>query len=116
MNSRHRAVVAACVASQGHLRVDRRGVKTLTQMAKEIGTTKSTVRRWLRRDHWVLWMEYWASAEDIWEAEQQARAQLPHEVRVAKRQADRHRQAALMAHLDSCLAKLAIGNQVDGMA
>ena len=44
-------------------------MKTLTQMAKEIGTTKSTVRRWLRRDHWSLWMQHWASAEDLWEAE-----------------------------------------------
>jgi len=37
-------------------------------MAAELGTTKSTVRRWLRRDHWELWMEHWASAEEIWEA------------------------------------------------
>jgi uncharacterized protein YjcR len=36
-------------------------------MAAELGTAKSTVRRWLRRDHWDLWMEYWASVEEIWE-------------------------------------------------
>ena len=61
----HRAVAAAYIASQGHLRGDCRGPKTLTQMAKEIDTSKATVRRWLRRDHWPLWMEYWASVEDI---------------------------------------------------
>jgi predicted transcriptional regulator len=42
--------------------------KTLTQIAREIGTTKDTVRRWLRRDHWDLWMEHWASVEEIWAA------------------------------------------------
>jgi hypothetical protein len=37
-------------------------------MAAELGTSKSTVRRWLRRDHWDLWMENWASVDEIWEA------------------------------------------------
>ena len=59
--------VAAYVAAQRHLRCDLRGAKTLTQMAAELGTTKSTVRRWLRRDHWELWMENWASVDAIWE-------------------------------------------------
>jgi hypothetical protein len=36
-------------------------------MAAELGTTKSTVRRWPRRDRWQLWMENWASVEEIWE-------------------------------------------------
>jgi hypothetical protein len=58
-------------------------VKTLTQMAKEIGTI---VRGWLRRDHWPLWMDYWASDEELWEAEKQTRAQLSQGVREAKRE------------------------------
>jgi hypothetical protein len=60
--------IAAYVGAQRHLRGDLRGAKTLTQMADELGTTKSTVRRWLRRDHWELWMENWASADELWEA------------------------------------------------
>src|SRR5262245_23440733 len=77
------------------------------------GDPQSTVRRWLRRDHWALWMEHWASVEDIWEAEQQHRAQLPQQVKEAKRQADRDRQALLMAHLDCSLTELTTGHQVD---
>jgi uncharacterized protein YjcR len=58
------------------------GAKTLTQMATELGTSKSTVRRWLRRDHWDLWMERWASADELWVAAQQDREakQIAHEV------------------------------------
>ena len=54
--------VAAYLAEQRHLRGDLRGAKTLTRMAAELGTTRSTVRRWLRRDHWDIWMDHWASA------------------------------------------------------
>ena len=67
MKGTNRANVAAYVAAQRHLTCDLRGAKTLTQMATELGTTKNTVRRWLRRDHWDLWMEHWASADEIWE-------------------------------------------------
>src|SRR5262245_60253412 len=73
MKETHRSTIAAYVSAQRHLRGDGRGTKTLTRIAKEIGTTKSTVRRWLRRDHWALWMDHWASAEDIWEAGQRDR-------------------------------------------
>ena len=68
MKEMHRTAIAAYVSAQRHLRDDRRGAKTLTQMAREIGTTKNTIRRWLRRDHWGLWMEYWGSAEEMGEA------------------------------------------------
>ena len=60
--------MAAYVAADRHLKACGRGAKTLTQIGREIGTTKATVRRWLRRDHWDLWMEHWASIEEIWEA------------------------------------------------
>src|SRR5262245_45695917 len=43
------------------------------QMASELAATKSTVRRWLRRDHWELWMEHWASTDELWEAAQENR-------------------------------------------
>jgi hypothetical protein len=68
MKGTNRTNVAAYVAAHRHLRDDLRGGKTLTQMAAELGTSKSTVRRWLRRDHWDLWMDHWASVEEIWEA------------------------------------------------
>ena len=57
--------MTAYVAAQGH--IDRQRAKTLTQMAAELGASKSTVRRWLRHDHWELWMEHWASVDEIWE-------------------------------------------------
>ena len=116
MKERYRTIITTYIAAQRHLRGDGRDAKTLTQMAKEIGTTKSTVSRWLRRDHWAHWMDHWASAEEIWKAEQQTRAQLPQEVREAKRQATGQGQAVLMAHLDRCLAELASGDQIDTMA
>jgi IS30 family transposase len=74
MKETNRSNLTAYLAEQRHLRGDLRCAKTLTQMAAELGTTKSTVRRWLRRDHWDLWMEHWASVEEIWEARQQERS------------------------------------------
>jgi hypothetical protein len=74
MNETNRTAVAAYVAADRHLRGHLRGAKTLTQMAAELGTTRPTVRRWLRRDHWDLWMEHWASVDEIWEASQQERS------------------------------------------
>jgi len=68
-----RTSVAAYVATDRHLRADLRGAKTLTQIAAELGTTKTTVRGWLRRDHWELWLEHWPTVEDLWEARQQER-------------------------------------------
>ena len=98
MKGTNRTNVAAYVAANGHLRDDLRGAKTLTQMATELGTTKSTVRRWLRRDHWDLWMEHWASAEEIWEAARQDREAM----RIVKEV----RLQALLTHLDRSLAEL----------
>ena len=106
MKKKHRTTIATYVSSQRHLRGDCRGAKTLTQMAKEIGTTKSTVSRWLRRDHWALWMEHWASVEEIWEAAQRDRQRLPQQERRAKqdRRGAIHGQA-LVAHLDRSLVE-----------
>ena len=67
MKEKKRTATATYVAADRHLRGDLRGAKTLTQMAAELGTTKNAVSRWLRRDHWELWMEHWASVEEIWE-------------------------------------------------
>src|SRR5690242_5739716 len=64
----NRRLIATYVSEQRH-RAGRRA-KTLKQIALEIGTTSSTVRRWLRRDHWNVWFEHWASADEIWEAYQ----------------------------------------------
>jgi hypothetical protein len=62
----HRRSLATYLALARHL--DQQGSpKTLTQIALDIGTTRHAVRRWLRRDHWELWMEHWASVEEIWE-------------------------------------------------
>jgi uncharacterized protein YjcR len=102
MKGTNRTNVAAYVAAQRHLRGNLRGPKTLTQMAAELGTTKSTVRRWPRRDHWDLWMEHWASVEEIWEAAIHDRARLLEE----KRSSDEGYPMVLVAELDRCLAEL----------
>jgi hypothetical protein len=104
MKQTHRTTIAAYVFAQRHLRGERRSPKTLTQMAKEIGTTKSTVGRWLRRDHRPLWMEHWASAEDMWEAAQQERERLPggRERQPAEEQA----RTAMLADLERSLVDL----------
>jgi hypothetical protein len=73
MKETNRYNVAAYVADERHLRGPLRGAKTLTQMAAELGTTTKTMRRWLRRDHWDLWMEHWASADELLEVGQRER-------------------------------------------
>ena len=71
-------------------------------MAAELGTTKSTVRRWLRRDHWDLWMEHWASVDELWEVALQDRAQLHEE----KQRINKCRPKMLVLELDRCLTEL----------
>jgi hypothetical protein len=83
-------------------------------MARETGLAKSTVRRWLRRDHWSLWMEYWASAEDIWEAAQQDRDRRPD--RQIRRLAEEQARKALLVDLDRSLAGLMSEDHLDAMA
>ena len=100
-----------CPTSRSNV-LDRRDSKTLTQCANEIGITKSTVGRWLRRDHWPLWMEYWALAEEMWEAAQQDRQQPD---RRARRLADEEARKALLASLDRSLAELTSGGHLDAM-
>ena len=106
MKQTHRTTIAAYVSAQRHLRAGRRGAKTLTQMATEIGTTNSTVGRWLRRDHWPLWMQHWASVEDIWQAARQDRQRLPQQEREAAQRTQKQLSDTLVAHLDRCLAEL----------
>jgi hypothetical protein len=102
MKETNRTNVAAYLAEQRYLRGDLGGAKTLTQMAAERGTTKTTMRRWLRRDHWELWMEHWASADELWEAAIHDRARLQEE----KRSSDECYPKVLVAELDRCLAEL----------
>ena len=109
MQSLHRRSLAAYVAADRHLNACSRGAKTLTQMAAELGTTKNTVRRWLRRDQWDLWMEYWASVEEIWEAAQRSRQRMSPHKRQTERLARGQQQRELMTALDSSLLDIAGG-------
>ncbi len=81
-----------------------KGAKTLTQMAAELGTIKTIVRRWLRRDHWDLWMAHWASVEERWEAGERGRQ------RQVGRLADGQRSSESKAALDLSLARLLAGS------
>src|SRR5262249_37177524 len=89
----------------------------------ELGTTKSTVRRWLKRDHWDLWMEHWASADELWEAPQRGRELSARDKSVATAcdlRADRDRllvgrsrsggQEAVSANLDPPLRHICCGS------
>ena len=58
--------MTAYVAAQRPLRGSLRRAKTLAPDGpRPRRTTRSTVRRRLRRDHWELWMAPWASVEEI---------------------------------------------------
>jgi IS30 family transposase len=115
MKEIHRSAIAAYVSARRYLREDCKGAKSLTQMAKQIGTTKSTVRRWLRRDHWALWMDHWASAEEIWEAERRDRHRLPQRERQARQLAAEQSRTTMVALLDCCLADLTKGAQLQSI-
>ena len=60
-------------------------------------------------------MEYWASAEEMWEATRLDREQPPHRDRQAKRLADERHRKALSASLNSSLAALMSGGPLDAM-
>ena len=113
MKQTHRTTITTYVASQRYLRGDLRGAKTLRQMAKEIGTTKTTVRRWLRRDHRPLWMKHWASVDELWEAVRQDRERLPQRERQARQVAVGRHRKGLLADLDRSLAGLMSGDHLD---
>ena len=61
--STHRLSITSYVAKNRH--IARGATKNLTEIAHDIGTSRATVRRWLRRDHWTLWLQEWASAEEL---------------------------------------------------
>jgi hypothetical protein len=97
VTTRHRTAIAAYVAAERHLREGGGAAKSLSQMAEEIGTTKTTVRRWLRRDHGALWLQHWPSVNELWEAAQRDRARLPCEHSRAHELLAELRQDALRA-------------------
>jgi hypothetical protein len=78
-------------------------------MVAELGTIKTIVRRWLRRNHWDLWMEHRASVEEMWEAGERDRQ------RQVGRLADGQRSSEIKATLDLSPARpLAGSDEHDG--
>ena len=114
MKSNYRTTVAGYVAAKRHLREDGSGPKTLSQMAMEIGATSSTVRRWLRQDHWELWMEYWPSVGEIFDELRREREQewerLPEQERQARQLAKEQSAKAMWAKLEEDIADLMRGD------
>jgi hypothetical protein len=98
MTPKYRTAVAAYVAAGRHLRDGGEGAKPVKQMAEEIGTDPNTVRRWLRRDHRQLWMEYWPSINELWAVVQRDKV----------REGEQHEMAdhELVAFLDRSLQEL----------
>ncbi len=77
--STHRKAVAAYVRAGLHLTAPSRA-KSVRVIAAELGMSATTARRWLRRDHYDQWMEYWPTVEDIFaesERERQNRQPAP---------------------------------------
>jgi hypothetical protein len=60
-----------------------------------------------------LWMEYWPSADELWEEAQRERTALPHHEREAKRRAQERYRKAFFADLDRRLADLISGGHFD---
>jgi hypothetical protein len=54
-------------------------------------------------------MEYWASAEEMWEAARQDRENLPQRGRQTRQVAEERHRKALLAGLDRSLAELTSG-------
>jgi predicted transcriptional regulator len=100
MTTRHRTAITAYVAGERHLKEGGETAKTLSQIAEEIGTTTTTVRRWLRRDHRQLWMQYWPSANELWEEAQREKG---------RKRTDDRRDRVLLAALDRSLEELLRG-------
>jgi hypothetical protein len=58
-------------------------------------------------------MEYWPSADELWEEAQRKRTALPHHEREAKRRAQERYRKAFFADLDRRLADLISGGHFD---
>ena len=105
MTPRYRTAIASYVAAGRYLREGGDDAKTVKQMAAEIGTDPNTVRRWLRRDHRQLWMEYWPSVNELWGAAQRDKAREGKLRSLADARAGRE----LVAFLDRSLQELLNG-------
>ena len=57
----HRAKLADYLAAKRHVLHPLR-CKTILQIARETATTPSTVRRWLKTDHYEEWVYWWLPA------------------------------------------------------
>lgn len=65
----HRAAIATYIGAGRHVlperKPDRSRVKSIPQIARELGMDKSSARRWLRRDHFDTWFEHWPTIDAI---------------------------------------------------
>lgn len=60
--SAHRQRLAEYLAAGRHVLPDGR-VKPMWRVGEELGTSRETVQRWLRRDHREAWLKLWAMPE-----------------------------------------------------
>lgn len=64
-SSVYRQRVAGYIKAGRHLQTPREG-KPIRQIAAELGIPPPAVRRWLRKDHREVWMQYWPSLAELW--------------------------------------------------
>lgn len=76
MPTAHRSAIADYVKAERHVLSPGRA-KKVKVIAAELGMSDETARRWLRRDHYDEWMEYWPTVEDLFAESARERAANP---------------------------------------
>ena len=62
----HRVTLAAYIRDGRHMLTDDKA-KTIRQIAEDAGMSTTTVRHWLKVDHYDVWLDWWPSVEALWE-------------------------------------------------
>jgi DNA-binding transcriptional ArsR family regulator len=102
-----REELKAFLASRRHIaRIPPRGPLSLSELARAIGVSRNTTRRWLKADHPRLYWDHWASLPERWENAQAARRALPAHVRKGREAEKARRTEVLLAALNEELAQL----------
>lgn len=52
-----RALISEYIGACLHL-IDENAAKPISQIAKETGTSETTARRWLEKDHYDMWFRW----------------------------------------------------------
>lgn len=62
----HRATLGEYIRAGRHVISETRA-KIIREIAAETGISTTTVRHWLKRDHYDEWLYYWPTPDALWE-------------------------------------------------